>query len=359
VDIFIFTMATNERFWGLPVPVSASPVTVNLRGKCLHVTQIALVNPSPKPVKLEVSTASLGKARFTLATLSGANQQAVVDITFFEGDEKVTFFASGRDNASFHLTGVMVSEGNTTTEAKIKVEGTAAMIADDDSDEDDEDFDPEAAQNGHQGAEDDDDDDDDESEEADDDDDEGDDDDEDDEDDDAGDDDDSEDEDDSEDDDDDDDDDDDEEEEVEVVQKQRPQKKRKAEPFSTPVAAKKKSSSSSSKTPYTEKKSGLKIRVLKQGTGSKVKGGAKLEIHYTGKLKSENGKEFDSSKGGQPLAFRCGMKKVIKGFDEGVIGMKKGEIRELLIPPNLAYGTKGAGDVVPPNSTLHFEIQRV
>src|SRR4051812_26398938 len=87
-------------------------------------------------------------------------------------------------------------------------------------------------------------------------------------------------------------------------------------------------------------------------------------VHYTGKL--ENGNKFDSSfdrrdQNGepQPISFRLGQGKVIKGWDEGVAGMKVGEKRQLIIPPNLGYGAQGAGEVIPPNATLTFDVELV
>ena len=83
-------------------------------------------------------------------------------------------------------------------------------------------------------------------------------------------------------------------------------------------------------------------------------------MHYTGWLLygGEKGKKFDSSHDrGQPLVFALGVGRVIKGWDEGVAGMKVGGSRRLTIPPALAYGDRGAGNVVPPNATLIFEVE--
>jgi FKBP-type peptidyl-prolyl cis-trans isomerase len=102
--------------------------------------------------------------------------------------------------------------------------------------------------------------------------------------------------------------------------------------------------------------SGLKYSDLKVGTGDKAKKGDTVEVHYTGWLK--NGKKFDSSLDrGKPFSFRLGAGMVIKGWDEGVAGMKVGGKRKLIIPSKLAYGEAGAGDVIPPNAELTFEVE--
>jgi FKBP-type peptidyl-prolyl cis-trans isomerase len=83
-----------------------------------------------------------------------------------------------------------------------------------------------------------------------------------------------------------------------------------------------------------------------------------LKMHYTGKL--ENGKVFDSSHNrGEPLKFKLGVGQVIEGWDEGIAGMKVGGKRTLTIPPHMAYGERGAGASIPPNSTLIFDIELV
>ncbi|MCS6976467.1 MAG: FKBP-type peptidyl-prolyl cis-trans isomerase [Gemmatales bacterium] len=102
--------------------------------------------------------------------------------------------------------------------------------------------------------------------------------------------------------------------------------------------------------------SGLKYVDLKEGTGPEAKKGDTVEVHYTGWLK--DGKKFDSSLDrGKPFSFPLGAGRVIKGWDEGVAGMKVGGKRKLIIPPDLAYGSRGAGGVIPPNAELTFEVE--
>jgi FKBP-type peptidyl-prolyl cis-trans isomerase FkpA len=101
--------------------------------------------------------------------------------------------------------------------------------------------------------------------------------------------------------------------------------------------------------------SGLKYQDTKVGTGAEAKAGQTAVVHYTGWL--TDGKKFDSSKDrGQPFSFPLGGGRVIKGWDEGVQGMKVGGTRKLTIPANLGYGAQGAGGVIPPNATLVFEV---
>jgi FKBP-type peptidyl-prolyl cis-trans isomerase FkpA len=102
--------------------------------------------------------------------------------------------------------------------------------------------------------------------------------------------------------------------------------------------------------------SGLKYEDVKQGTGDVATTGKTVSVHYTGWL--TNGTKFDSSKDrGQPFEFPLGGGRVIKGWDEGVAGMKVGGVRKLTIPPNLGYGSRGAGGVIPPDATLVFEVE--
>jgi FKBP-type peptidyl-prolyl cis-trans isomerase FkpA len=102
--------------------------------------------------------------------------------------------------------------------------------------------------------------------------------------------------------------------------------------------------------------SGLKYEDVKVGTGDTATAGKNVSVHYTGTL--TDGKKFDSSKDrGQPFEFPLGGGRVIKGWDEGVQGMKVGGVRKLTIPPELGYGPRGAGGVIPPNATLVFEVE--
>lgn len=112
--------------------------------------------------------------------------------------------------------------------------------------------------------------------------------------------------------------------------------------------------------PMTKTESGLQYRDIKEGTGETAKAGNACQMHYTGWLweGGQKGKKFDSSVDrGRPFAFRLGVGQVIKGWDEGVAGMKVGGKRELLIPADLGYGARGAGDDIPPNATLLFEVE--
>jgi FKBP-type peptidyl-prolyl cis-trans isomerase len=100
----------------------------------------------------------------------------------------------------------------------------------------------------------------------------------------------------------------------------------------------------------------LKIEDTKVGTGDAAVAGKSVTVHYTGWL--TDGTKFDSSKNhGQPFTFQLGAGQVIRGWDQGVVGMKVGGVRKLTIPPSLGYGANGAGGVIPPNATLVFEIE--
>ena len=104
---------------------------------------------------------------------------------------------------------------------------------------------------------------------------------------------------------------------------------------------------------WKKHKSGVEIWDVKEGKGEAAKPGDTVVIHYTGWL--TNGKKFDSSLGGKKAVFP--LNRLIKGWQEGIPGMKPGGVRRLKIPSNLGYGERGAGEDIPPNATLLFEIE--
>ena len=98
------------------------------------------------------------------------------------------------------------------------------------------------------------------------------------------------------------------------------------------------------------------VQKLNEGTGPTVPPGATVSVHYTGKL--TNGTVFDSSVSrGQPLSFQVGVGQVIRGWDQGICQLQKGQKAILTCPPDYAYGAAGAGGVIPPNATLIFEVE--
>lgn len=102
---------------------------------------------------------------------------------------------------------------------------------------------------------------------------------------------------------------------------------------------------------------------VKQGTGAEVRAGKPVVVHYTGWLYDPaapdgKGKKFDSSRDrGEPFEFPLGGGRVIKGWDEGVVGMRVGGQRRLIIPPHMGYGARGAGGLIPGNATLMFDVE--
>jgi FKBP-type peptidyl-prolyl cis-trans isomerase len=104
--------------------------------------------------------------------------------------------------------------------------------------------------------------------------------------------------------------------------------------------------------------SGLEFIEVEAGTGTQAEAGKTVSVHYTGKF--QDGKVFDSSiPRGEPITFQLGRGNVIKGWDEGIALMKVGGKAQLIIPPALAYGERGAGGVIPPNATLVFDVELV
>lgn len=105
---------------------------------------------------------------------------------------------------------------------------------------------------------------------------------------------------------------------------------------------------------------GLIIEDVKVGTGGEATPGTEIEVHYTGWLFIDGvaGQKFDSSKDrNETFNFSLGAGQVIRGWDEGCAGMKVGGVRKLIIPPEMGYGARGAGGVIPPNATLLFEVE--
>ena len=102
--------------------------------------------------------------------------------------------------------------------------------------------------------------------------------------------------------------------------------------------------------------SGLKVEMIQEGAGQKPQKGQKVVVHYTGTL--EDGKKFDSSRDrGNPFEFAVGTGQVIPGWDEGIALLRVGSRAKLTIPPQLGYGARGAGGVIPPNATLIFDVE--
>lgn len=114
---------------------------------------------------------------------------------------------------------------------------------------------------------------------------------------------------------------------------------------------------------YIVTEQGLRYKDITVGSGKEIHKRAIVDVHYTGWLQNEDGsvgKKFDSSRDrDDSFTFPMGVSYVISGWELGMEGMKEGGVRELIIPPALAYGTAGAGGVIPPNATLIFEIELI
>jgi FKBP-type peptidyl-prolyl cis-trans isomerase FkpA len=104
-------------------------------------------------------------------------------------------------------------------------------------------------------------------------------------------------------------------------------------------------------------KGGVQYETIVEGTGPELQAGQRASIHYEGSLAS--GSVFDSTRGKQPRLFQIGVDQLIQGWNEGIPGMKAGEKRKLVIPPELGYGSAGRPPIIPPKATLNFEVELV
>jgi len=136
----------------------------------------------------------------------------------------------------------------------------------------------------------------------------------------------------------------------------------KAKKDTTSTKTKKETTKKAKKMEFTTTKSGLKYADFVVGKGDEAVNKKTVEVHYTGWLfeNGKKGKKFDSSYDrGKPISFVLGTGRVIRGWEEGLLGMKVGGKRELIIPPTLGYGANGVRNVIPPNSTLIFDVELV
>ena len=139
--------------------------------------------------------------------------------------------------------------------------------------------------------------------------------------------------------------------------------------FACTDSANDKATSAETKTEATAKSESKSVDFtktdVKVGTGADAKQGQNVSVHYTGWLfdpsaTDQHGSKFDSSRDrGQPFVFPLGAGRVIKGWDQGVVGMKEGGQRTLIIPSDMAYGARGAGNAIPPNATLIFDVELI
>mmetsp|Transcript_38782 Transcript_38782/g.51103 ORF Transcript_38782/g.51103 Transcript_38782/m.51103 type:complete len:195 (-) Transcript_38782:715-1299(-) len=149
------------------------------------------------------------------------------------------------------------------------------------------------------------------------------------------------------------------EENPEILQNRRSFVKLAAATTIAPILAQSLPSFADDYVNYSETENGLRYLILKEGTGDYVSPGTPIKAHYTGWLDGfESEKKFDSSYDRRkPFVFPVGTGRVIKGWDEAFLNMKIGEKRRIIVPPQLGYGARGAGGVIPPNATLYFEVE--
>lgn len=331
-----------KMFWGLLL--KANKKYTQTISKAIHLSQAALDinNSSDEPVRVVLTSE---KHNYILCTLrKNKTEQIALDLNFAEGEE-ISFTSEG--NGSVHLTGYLMPDqddfldqfggeeesdedeveepqtkkGNT---GKQQPESKKRKIVEAEQDEDDDEDESDLGGSDEEDEEDDDDDDEEEE-------------------------------------------DDDEEESEEEVQQPKPKQmkleKGKQNGLENGTAQGKEKSKKDKQSQDKPQKGGdktlqggVKIEEIKVGNGPEAKPGKKVQVYYEGRLKSNN-KMFDSCKQGAGFKFGLGRGEVIRGWDIGVAGMKIGGKRRIICPPNMAYGAKGSPPVIPPNSTLVFEVE--